>query len=73
MHFLNYYSFIYFLFLQEIQPNAGAALCSLWHKIPPFVPKSTFFGSLKTFQETPEIATLFQNVCYHHTCIFAGL
>jgi hypothetical protein len=54
-----------FLFLQEIEPSVGEALCSLWDKIPPFVPKSTFFGSVKTFQDTPETATPTKNVGYH--------
>jgi hypothetical protein len=54
-----------FLFLQEIEPSIGEALCSLWDKIPPFVPKSTFFGSLKTFQEMPETATSSKYVGYH--------
>jgi hypothetical protein len=54
-----------FLLLQEIEPNVGAALRSLWDKIPPFVPKSIFFGSLKTFQEMPDTASSSRYVGYH--------
>jgi hypothetical protein len=53
-----------FLFLQEIKPGIGEALCSLWDKIPPFVPKSTFFDSPTTFHETPESATSSKYVGY---------
>jgi len=48
MHFL--FLFIYFYSCRRFEPNIGTALCCLWDKIPPFVPKSTFFGSLNTFQ-----------------------
>ena len=50
--------------VKNIESNAIVALRCLREKNPPLVPKSTF-GSLKTFQEIPETATLSQNVCYH--------
>jgi hypothetical protein len=52
-------------FLQEIEPSIGQALCSLWDKIPPFVPKSTFFGSLKTSQDMHETAAPSKNMGYY--------
>ena len=50
--------------MQEIKPSIGEALCSLWDKTRPFVPKSNFYGSLKTFHETPETATSSEYVGY---------
>jgi hypothetical protein len=52
-------------FLQEIEPSIGQALCSLWDKIPPFVPKSTFFGSLKTSQDLHETTAPSKNAGYY--------
>lgn len=31
---------------QEIEPGVGNLLCSLWDKVPPFVPKATLFDRL---------------------------
>ncbi|XP_071450252.1 3'-5' RNA helicase YTHDC2-like [Hetaerina americana] len=31
---------------QEIEPSVGNLLCSLWDKVPPFVPKATLFDRL---------------------------
>ncbi|XP_069677317.1 3'-5' RNA helicase YTHDC2-like isoform X2 [Periplaneta americana] len=49
---------------QEIEPTIGEALCSLWDKVPPFVPKSTLFGSLKTSQDVPDTSSS-KNMGYH--------
>ncbi|PSN46949.1 putative ATP-dependent RNA helicase YTHDC2 [Blattella germanica] len=51
--------------LPEIEPSVGEALCSLWDKVPPFVPKSTLFGSLKSSQDMPETTTASKNMSYH--------
>jgi len=56
--------------VKDIEPNVVETLCNMRKKIHPLVPKSTF-GSLKTFQEMPETATLSRKVCYHG-CLIRG-
>lgn len=46
---------------QEIEPAVGEELCELWDRVPPFVPKSAFFNSLKGNSEQLEN----QNKNYH--------